>query len=76
MAHGSYTPPDPYTLTRDLTIGTVPRVSHIAHLGHPLTPSLSAESTHALVPWGPPLVPWGLAPSTLGTSPTTLGTTP
>ena len=37
-------------MTRDSIIGTVPRVSHIVHLGHAsLPPSLSAESIHALV---------------------------
>ena len=42
-------PPDPYAMHRHHTMGTVTRVSHIVHLGHPLTPSLSHHSIFTLV---------------------------
>ena len=50
-SHGWTTlPPNPYTQHRECDVGTVPRVSHIVHLGHPLTPSLSHASIFALLP--------------------------
>ena len=42
-------PPNPYDQHRECNVGTVPRVSHIVHLGHRLTPSLSHTSIVALV---------------------------
>ena len=46
---GPHTPPNRYTQHRDYDVGTVPRVSHIIHLGHPLTPYLSHASIFTLV---------------------------
>ena len=43
------TPPKPYTQHKECNVGMVPRVSHIVHLGNPLTPSLSHTSIFALV---------------------------
>ena len=42
-------PPESYTTHKDYTVGAVPRVAHIVHLGQPLTPSLSHESVFAPV---------------------------
>ena len=42
-------PPVPYTKTKDVVNGLVPKVRHLVHLGHPLTPSMTQGSIYRLV---------------------------